>query len=133
MLIMKDWFDEPSARANRNVLLERGYMPGIPFNDVIDMALRMAGLNRADVYITQIFHLLTPTRSHRIRTSEAKASFDTVTRYEMLGRRPIAAGADAARVLRHFGLEFIETVHPSVRGMKYRERAERISNAIVKT
>lgn len=130
MLITKGWFDAPSAIANRSVLLEKGYMPGIPFNHVIGRALALVGLTRADIYITPVFKLLTPVRSHPIRSSEARASFEAVTRYELMGRRPIAAGSDAAGALDHFGIEYIRTIHPSARGLNYDARAEAIARAI---
>jgi len=130
MLITKDWLDAPSAIANRPILQDLGYMPGIPFNQVIDRALALAGLNRGDIYITPVFKLLPPVRSHPIRPADARASFEAVTRFELMGRRPIAAGSDASRVLRHFGIAHLETIHPSARGMRYDERAGLIARAL---
>jgi len=53
----------------------------------------------------------------------ARASFAAVTRHECLGRRPVAAGTDAARVLDHFGLSHLATCHPSARGRSFDDRA----------
>jgi len=133
MLISKDWFDAPSARAHRLVLLQSGYMPDMPFNVVIDRALDLAGLSRADIYITPVFKLLPPVRSHAIAAKDARASFEAVTRHELLGRRPIAAGGDAIRVLEHFGIPHIPTIHPSARGMDYETRATLLAQAFAQT
>jgi len=133
MLISKDWFDAPSAFAHRPLLLQSGYLPDMPFNAVIDRMLALLGLSRADIYITPVFKLLTPTRSHPIRAADARASFDAVTQYELLGRRPIAAGGDAIRVLEHFGIPHIPTIHPSARGMDYETRATLLAQAFALT
>ena len=133
MLISKDWFDAPSARQHRLLLLQSGYMPDMPFNVVIDRALKLAGLCRADIYITPVFKLLPPKRSHAITAKDARASFEAVTRYELLGRRPIAAGGDAIRVLQHFAIPHIPTIHPSARGMDYDTRATLLAQAFAQT
>jgi len=133
MLISKDWFDAPSAQTHRLLLLQSGYMPDMPFNVVIDRALDLAGLSRSDIYITPVFKLLPPKRSHAIRSEDARASFEAVTRYELLGRRPIAAGGDAIRVLQHFGIPHIPTIHPSARGMDYDTRATLLAQAFAQT
>ena len=133
MLITKDWFDAPSAVKNRKVLLERGYLPGIPFNAVLDKALSLIGLSRHDIYITPVFKLLPPKRSHSIRSADTRASFEAVTQHELLGRKPIAAGQDAIRTLEHFGIPHIPTVHPSARGLDYETRATLIAKAFEKS
>ncbi|MHA6326223.1 uracil-DNA glycosylase family protein [Roseivivax sp. CAU 1753] len=133
MLITKDWLDAPSAIANRPVLAKTGYLPGIPFNQVIDRALALVGMRREDIYITPVFKLLPPVRSHPITSSEARASFEAVTRFELMGRRPIAAGSDAGRVLDHFGIDHIKTIHPSARGLAYRDRAAIIARSLAQT
>ena len=115
------------------MLLQSGYMPDMPFNVVIDRALDLAGLSRADIYITPVFKLLPPVRSHAITAKDARASFEAVTRYELLGRRPIAAGGDAIRVLEHFGIPHIPTIHPSARGMDYETRATLLAQAFAQT
>jgi hypothetical protein len=46
VLVGKDWLDAPSVEANRATLKLLGYLPGIPFNEVLDRALLLAGLTR---------------------------------------------------------------------------------------
>ena len=130
MLISKDWLDAPSARAHRAVLQEGGYLPGNPYNHVIDKVLALVGLARADIYITPVFALLTAKRSSVIPAKDRRASFEAVGQYELLGRRPIALGTDAASVLRWFGIDHIETIHPSARGLTFDDRARRIAKAL---
>ncbi len=130
MLISKDWLDAPSARAHRAVLQEGGYLPGNPYNRVIDRVLALVGLARADIYITPVFALLTAKRSSVIPAKDRRASFEAVGQYELLGRRPIALGTDAASVLRWFGIDHIETIHPSARGLTFDDRARRVAKAL---
>ena len=130
MLISKDWLDAPSARAHRAVLQEGGYLPGNPYNHVIDKVLALVGLARADIYITPVFALLTAKRSSVIPAKDRRASFEAVGQYELLGRRPIALGTDAASVLRLLGIDHIETIHPSARGLTFDDRARRIAKAL---
>ena len=92
--------------------------------------LARLGLARADIYITPIFHLLTPRRSSTIPVAHARASFDAVGRHELMGRRPVALGTDSARVLRHFGVEHIGAPHPSARIGSYDARARHIAAAV---
>ncbi|MEM9438518.1 MAG: hypothetical protein AAGA15_15935 [Pseudomonadota bacterium] len=130
MIMSKDWLDAPSAIANRAKLSRTGYLPHIPFNRVIDKALALLGLTRADIYIAPIFCLLPPRRSHALPAAHARASFEAVTRLELNGRRPVAAGHDSARVLRHFNVPHIATCHPSARGLSFDARAEQIAEAL---
>ncbi|MEM1373296.1 MAG: hypothetical protein AAGF78_02815 [Pseudomonadota bacterium] len=130
MLMSKDWLDAPSARKHHAELSGTGYLPHIPFNRVLDKALALIGLNRADIYIAPIFCLLPPRRSHPLPQAHARASFEHVTSRELNGRRPVAAGTDAARTLRHFNVEHIATCHPSARGLTFDARAERIAEAL---
>lgn len=130
MLVSKDWLDAPSAAANRDRLTGRGYLPEIPYNRVIDRVLALVGLTRADIYITPIFHLLVPRRSSTIPAAHARACFDAVGRHEVLGRRPVALGGDAARVLAHFGVPHVPTIHPSARGQGFDARARTIAAAL---
>ncbi|WHZ36274.1 hypothetical protein [Sagittula sp. MA-2] len=130
MLISKDWLDAPSANANRAILTKQGYLPGNPYNRVIDKVLALVGLARADIYITPVFALLTAKRSSVIPAKDRRASFEAVGQYELLGRRPIALGTDAASVLRWLGIDHIETIHPSARGLTFDDRARRIAKAL---
>ncbi|MFW2588920.1 hypothetical protein [Sagittula sp. SSi028] len=130
MLISKDWLDAPSVRANRETLTKTGYLPNTPYNRVIDKVLALVGLSRAEIYITPVFALLSHTRSSVIPLSDRKASFDAVGQYELMGRRPVACGRDAAEVLRASGVDHIETIHPSARGLSFDARAARIAKAL---
>ncbi|ABD53750.1 hypothetical protein [Jannaschia sp. CCS1] len=130
MLISKDWLDAPSARANRQALSSIGYLPEMPFNRVLDRALEIAGLTRASIYIAPVFCLLPPRRSFALPLSAAKASFEAVVAHEIMGRVPVAAGQDAARVLRACGVAHVETIHPSARGHTFEHRAQLIAAAL---
>ncbi|MEM1235295.1 MAG: hypothetical protein AAGH70_14330 [Pseudomonadota bacterium] len=130
MLMSKDWLDAPSARKHHAELTKTGYLPHIPFNRVLDLALALIGLQRADIYIAPVFCLLSPKRSHPLPAAHARASFENVTRLELNNRRPVAAGTDAQRTLSHFNVEHIATCHPSARGLSFDQRAERIAEAL---
>ena len=131
MFISKDWLDYPSTLRNRDMLCKTGYLPDNPFNKVMDKVLARAGLARSDIYITPVFHMLTATRSSVIPPADARASFEAVVQYELIGRRPIALGTDAARVLHHFGIPHIRTLHPSARTGSFDEKADQISEALL--
>ncbi|SEK58674.1 hypothetical protein SAMN05444413_102275 [Roseivivax marinus] len=130
MLMTKDWLDAPSAARHRDRLATRGYLPEIPFNRVLDAALDLLGLDRGAIYVAPVFCLLPPVRSHPLPAADARASFEAVTRHEIMGRRPVAAGDDAARVLRHFDVPHVATIHPSRRGLDYAARARLIADAL---
>ena len=130
LLISKDWLDAPSAAANRKQLQRHGHLPDNPFIRVIDKALALLNLRRKDIYITPVFHLLTPKRSSTIPAAHARASFDAIGRHELMGRRPVALGVDAANVLTHFGIEHTAAPHPSARIGSYGHRAALIAKAI---
>jgi len=130
LLISKDWLDAPSASLHRTELENSGYLAAAPYSRVMDLALSYAGLTRADVYITPIFHLLTGTRSSQIPAAHARASFDAIGRYELNGRRPIALGQDAARTLAYFGIDHMIAPHPSARIGPYALRADLIAKAL---
>ncbi len=130
MLISKDWLDAPTARRAGPRLAGRGYLPGMVYNRVLDRALALLGLQRGDIYITTIFCLLPPRRSHPLAASACRAAFDAVGRFELMGRRPVALGADAARTLRQSGVAAVETLHPSARGIDFDTRARAIASAL---
>ncbi|MFX0542194.1 hypothetical protein ACEWPM_010740 [Roseovarius sp. S4756] len=131
LLISKDWLDAPSAAANRAHLQRHGHLPDNPFIRVIDKALALMGLKRADIYISPVFHLLTPKRSSTIPAAHARASFAAIGRHELMGRRPVALGTDAANVLRHFGIDHIPAPHPSARIGSFDARAALIAKAVL--
>ncbi|WP_299648721.1 hypothetical protein [uncultured Tateyamaria sp.] len=130
LLMSKDWLDAPSAKQHKDQLKRTGYLPNIPYNKVIDRVLQLLNLTRADIYITPIFHLLTPKRSSTIPPAHARACFDAVGRHELLGRRPVALGTDSARVLAFFGIDHITAPHPSARIGSYDHRANLIAEAV---
>lgn len=130
LLISKDWLDAPSAAANRARLQKYGHLPDNPFIRVIDKALALLNLKRADIYITPVFHLLTPKRSSTIPAAHARASFDAIGRHELMGRRPVALGTDAAQALGHFGIDHAVAPHPSARIGSFDARAALIAKAI---
>ncbi len=130
MLVSKDWLDAPSVRRHRAELARQGYLSANPFNRVIDKVLALLGLTRADIYITPVFHLLTPQRSSTIPPAHARASWDAIGRHERLGRRPVALGQDAARVLAHFGVPHVPAPHPSARTGSFDAKARAIATAI---
>ncbi|WP_247716909.1 uracil-DNA glycosylase family protein [Gymnodinialimonas ceratoperidinii] len=130
MIISKDWLDAPSARDHRAELRATGYLPQMPFNRVLDHALGLAGLTRSQIYISPVFCLLPPRRSFALPFRDAQASFEAVVRHEIIGRLPIAAGTDAARVLRAADITHIATPHPSARGLSFAHRAETLATAL---
>ncbi|PVA09352.1 hypothetical protein DC366_14630 [Pelagivirga sediminicola] len=130
LLISKDWLDAPSATTHRDHLQHHGHLASNPFIRVIDKALARLNLTRADIYITPVFHLLTPKRSSTIPAAHARASFDAIGRLELMGRRPVALGTDAASVLTHFGVDHTAAPHPSARIGSYDARAALIAKAI---
>ena len=130
MLITKDWLDAPSANANRAILERQGHLGDNPFMRVIDRALQLASLSRDQIYITPVFALLTAKRSSVIPIRDRRASFRAVGQYELMGRRPVACGTDAAAVLRSEGVDHVETLHPSARGLTFETRAQRIAKAL---
>jgi hypothetical protein len=131
VLVAYNWFDAPSAIKQLPVLRQFGYMPGIPFNRVMDRAFELAGLARNDVYMTQAFHLLPSMRSERIPRWAVDISVDQVTRHEVVGRRVIALGVDAAASCKRHGIKCIEVFHPSARGLAYEDRATAIAAALL--
>ena len=74
VLVARHWLDADSVRKHRDELKE-GYLPSMPFNKVLELALDLAGLTRADLYLTQAFHLLPHERSESIPQRHIDASF----------------------------------------------------------
>ncbi|MBJ3786548.1 hypothetical protein [Devosia sediminis] len=130
VLVAYNWFDAPSAMQHAAVLRKYGYMPGIPFNVVMDKALAIAKMSRADIYMTQAFHLLPAGRSDSISFQDVDASFDSITRFEVEGRKVVALGGQAARACRRFGVSCLEVPHPSARIGTYDYKAELIAAAL---
>lgn len=132
-VIAYNWLDAPSAIANKKILLQLGYLPGMPFNNVMDMALEYAGLTRRDIYLTQAFHLLPATRSASIHTPDVDTCFDQITKYEAQNRKVVALGEAAANACRRHGIDAIAVCHPSSRtNGTYDDRARLIAIALRK-
>ena len=130
VLLTYNYLDAPSARQHRSLLLETGFLPGMPFNRVLDQALVLAGMVRSDLYVTHAFHLLPAKRSAAVKWADVDTSFDCVGRPEIAGRRVIALGAVAARACARHGIAHLATPHPSARGVSFAVRAERLARAL---
>ncbi|MDX6751723.1 hypothetical protein SH611_18100 [Geminicoccaceae bacterium 1502E] len=129
-LVAFNWSDAATARERREFLRDRGYLPCIPFNRVLNMALASLGLARRDTYMTQAFHLLTERRSSGVPFRDVRAPFEAVTRHELEGRRVVALGRAAARACATLGVDHVELPHPSARGRPFKDRAACIAEGI---
>jgi hypothetical protein len=116
VLLTYNFLDAPSARREQATLACRGYLPSMPFNRVLDLALSQAGMARADIYVTHAFHLLANSRSDRIATAAVDASFDAIAQHELVGRQIIALGQEAARQCRRCDIAHLAVPHLSARG-----------------
>ncbi|MBZ9859719.1 hypothetical protein [Mesorhizobium sp. CA12] len=131
VLLAYNWLDAPSARLNQPILRQCGFLPGMAFNEVLEIALsKMLRRRRSDFYVTQAFQLLPTTRSQGISARYLDISFDAVTKYELAGRKVIALGDAAANACYRHGVKAISTCHPSARGRSYEEKASAIALAI---
>jgi hypothetical protein len=117
VLVAYNWLDAPSVDKYRQVLTRLGYLPCITFNKVIDEALAMSAMRRDQLYVTQAFHLLPEKRSQSIPVRAIDASFDAVTRHELVGRRVITLGSAAVNACRRHGIKCTAVMHPSARGL----------------
>ena len=132
VLLAYHWIDAATARDRAEFLREWGYMPEITFNKVVEAALRICGLTRADLYMTQAFHLLPTTRSAAVPARDVDAGFVAVTRYELEGRQVIALGTAAAQACKRGGVTPARTVmHPSARGLSIEAKAAVLARAIL--
>ncbi|MGE0007002.1 MAG: hypothetical protein AB7S92_15610 [Parvibaculaceae bacterium] len=130
-LVALHWLDEPSINEHRGTLRKYGYLPGLRFNQVLDIALGNRKLKRTDLYVTQAFHLIPQSRSERIPAAAMDISFSEITRHELLGRKVIALGGDAERTCARHGIQHIATCHPSRRGSSNEANAAEITAALV--
>lgn len=121
VLVATNWLDWPSVKKNHDELKERGYLPSMDFNKVMDLALERVEQTRKDIYVTQAFHLLPRWRRHRIPCRHVYESFDKITRYEVKDRAGtvIALGEVALDVCIYFGIDAIKCVHPSADERKF--------------
>lgn len=123
VLLTYNFLDAPTARMHCTELRQTGFLPGMPFNAVLDLALQLARMTRQDLYVTHAFHLLPPTRSAAIKARHVDMSFDAVARHELAGRKVIALGSVASGACRRHGITCLATPHPSARGRSFTERA----------
>ena len=132
-LVAYNWIDAPTAIKNRDFLAKYGYLPDIAFNKVLELAFRQIGIRREDTYMTQAFHLLPSERSGKIPARDVRKSFEAITLHEIKGRKVVALGTDASLACKPFEDEYtnyVETIHPSARGMTYEQRAYVIAQDI---
>ena len=132
VLVATNWLDWPSVCENRDVLKEKGYLPSMDFNEVMDLALERAGLTREGIYVTQAFHLLPKKRSGYIPCRHVYESFDKITRHETEGRTVIALGEVALDVCLYFGVDAIKCIHPSAPEKRFSKelKAKKLANAL---
>ena len=130
VLIAYNWVEADAVAPNREELERRGYLSAIPFNRVLDRALELRGLQRAQVYATQCFHLLPSTRSGAVPQALIDQSFAAVTRHEIAGRPVLALGAAAEGACRRAGVDCRATLHPSARGLSFEARAQEIATGL---
>ena len=127
------WIGSDSiAKANHATLHEYGYLPKIRFNKVLSCALEQRRLTRADVYVTQAFHLIPCGMSEQVPAKHIRRSFEEVTRHELVGRAVIALGRAAADACSDAGATFVECCHPSRRGRDNEANAAEIAAALAR-
>jgi hypothetical protein len=116
VLLAYNWLDAQTARKHAGALRECGYLKGMIFNNIVDAVLARSGITRAHIYITQAFHLLPEGRSDQIPQKDMDASFDAITRHELVGRKIVALGVAAAGCCSRAGITPNKVVpHPSAR------------------
>lgn len=131
ILIGYHWNSAKNVLQKKDLLLEFGYDVFSRFNKVLDEALKCADMGRADVYITQAFHLLPETdKSQSITFEHVCESFQKITIHELDGRPVIALGNVVHRVCDRFDIEHIPAPHPSRRGVSVKESADSISEIL---
>jgi hypothetical protein len=129
-LLAYHWLDAATAREHLPTLKRLGYLPSMPFNMVLDMALSRVGLQRNEIYVTQAFHLLPTSRSTRIPRRDLYASFRQIALHELLDRPVIALGNEAYQACVRHGINAERVVHPSARTGTYAEKANEIARAL---
>ena len=129
VLVAHYWLDAPSVHKHRDVLKEQGWLPSMPFNKVLTLALDRVKLTRADVYVAQAFHLLPNEQSPPFPSRHIHESFDRITEHEVHGRTVIALGSVAAGVCRRAGVKAIECISPSAR-MSWEYKVEVLGEAL---
>ena len=136
MLVAHNFLDFERAKKYTDCILNAGgYLPCMPFNGILDCALKMAGMNRSDIYITQALHFLPKKDAKSTPKSLLRRSFCKVTRHEIRGRWVIALGSWAKQMCRERKDEFEELVcldHPSRPGANPCAEAEKLAKALKK-
>lgn len=132
VLLGYHWLDAPTAIEHRDTLKQYGYLKGMAFNNVVDQALKLANLTRAEIFITQVFHLLPKGRSSAIPPKDIAACFNEVTQYELAGRHVVALGKMAANACRKLCMPVSEVPHPSARGYSASDKAQLLARALQK-
>ena len=130
VLLTYNFLDAPSAHREHGTLARQGYLPTMPFNRVLDLALSQIGMVRADIYVTHAFHLLANSRSDRISTTAVDASFDAIAQHELLDRQVIALGQEASRQCRRHDIAHLAVPHLSARGISFSARAATLATAL---
>ncbi|WP_216646961.1 hypothetical protein [Roseivivax sp. THAF197b] len=130
VLISYNHMDAPTARAHRDRIAQDGYLPEMLFNRVLDRALEMAGLQRADLYLTHAFHALPETRSGVIPKPSVMESFERITRHEINDRPVIALGQVASECCAAFDVPHRSVPHLSARGMSIEVKARLLAEAL---
>lgn len=129
VLVAHYWLDAPSVHEHRDVLMEEGWLPGMPFNEVLTDALVRVNISREEIYVTQAFHLLPYKQWPPFRIRHIDESFDRITRHECAGRTVIALGTVAQRACRRAGVEAIECISPSAR-LSWEYKVEELTKAL---
>ena len=130
VLLAYNWCDAETFLQKRRDIEPGGYLPGMKFNVVLQRALKIATMTRADIYVTQVFHLLARSRSEAIPQRALDKSFKEVTRHELEGRRVIALGSAAAQACRNYKIDCRKAQHPSARRGGYKERAAALAGLL---
>ncbi|MHA7875900.1 hypothetical protein [Roseivivax sp.] len=130
VLVSYNFLDAPTARAHRDRLAREGYLPEMLFNRVLDRALALAGLTRAEVYLTHAFHALPATRSGAVPQRLVNDSFARITRHEIAGRPTLALGRAAAEACATARVPHTALPHPSARGRDIETKARAIAGAL---
>ena len=129
VLVAHYWLDAPSVHEHRDVLKEQGWLPSMPFNKVLTLALERAKLTRADIYVTQAFHLFPHEQWPPFPSRHIDESFERITRHEVVGRTVIALGTVAAGACRRAGVKAIECISPSAR-LSWEYKVEKLAEAL---
>ena len=132
-------YESATSASNRAAIARYGgYLPRMPFNRVLDLALYYARLTRRDIYITQACHLIPLNRDMEAVPEELwRESYEAVTRDEIRRRPVIALGKPARLLCEHYRSEIPDMEHldhpsyarPQVFEVRAREMARALRRA----